>query len=147
MNAHTAKNYRCDRCGHVEQHITNHYGPTCSNGHYHCCPKCPPHAKYPEYGGQTRWTCIDVPAKALTPEEVLERQAETIANRITLSLEMAGNRLDDKWETAPELAKHAEGLIERYKKYKRTMSFQLAERFARETMMKRIILEVMTQER
>lgn len=59
----TYKNYQCSKCGYVMKIDTNHYGECYSWGHYNCCPKCPPHAKYPEYGGQTVWKCIDNPNK------------------------------------------------------------------------------------
>ena len=52
------KQYRCTRCGHVANIVTNHYGPTWSWGHVNCCPECPPWAKYPEFGGATIWECI-----------------------------------------------------------------------------------------
>lgn len=55
----TEKTYRCDRCGHESRQVTNHHGSTWSFGHYNTCPKCPPWAKYPEFGGQTKWTCAD----------------------------------------------------------------------------------------
>ena len=57
--AQTFKKYRCKRCGHIEEQKTNHYGPTWSWGHVNVCPKCPPFAKYPEFGGRTDWECID----------------------------------------------------------------------------------------
>lgn len=55
------KRYRCDRCGYVTTQSTNHYQKTYSFGHDGVCPECPPWAKYPEFGGQTTWTCIDSP--------------------------------------------------------------------------------------
>lgn len=55
----TSKRYKCDRCGHIQEQSTNHYGPTWSIGRSNVCPKCPPWAKYGEFGGQTTWTCID----------------------------------------------------------------------------------------
>lgn len=57
----TTKNYECTRCGHVEPKTTNHYGPTWSWGRSNTCPKCPPWAKYPEFGGHTDWKCIETP--------------------------------------------------------------------------------------
>lgn len=62
----TYKRYRCDRCGHVSQQQTNHYGKTWSWGRVNVCPKCPPYAKYPQFGGQTVWTCIE-PRPPLLP--------------------------------------------------------------------------------
>jgi hypothetical protein len=59
----TFKRYRCTQCGHVVEQETNHYGATWSHGHYNCCPKCPPYAKYPEFGGATIWECLDKPEK------------------------------------------------------------------------------------
>ena len=59
----TPKRYRCKRCGHVETQSTNHYGDTWSCGHVNCCPKCPPWAKYSEFGGQTVWECLEKPEK------------------------------------------------------------------------------------
>jgi hypothetical protein len=56
----TAKRYKCNRCGHVVEQATNHYGPTWSFDRVGCCPKCPPWAKYGEFGGQTTWTCMEV---------------------------------------------------------------------------------------
>jgi len=55
----TTKKYRCVKCGHVTELRTNHWGPTWSVGKYDTCPECPPHAKYPEYGGQTVWHCME----------------------------------------------------------------------------------------
>ena len=52
------KQYRCQRCGHVTEQNTNHYLQTYSSGHFNTCEKCPPWAKYPEFGGCTVWDCI-----------------------------------------------------------------------------------------
>jgi hypothetical protein len=57
----TAKKYACKRCGHVTEQRTNHYGGTWSSGHFNTCPKCPPWAKYPEFGGATEWECLERP--------------------------------------------------------------------------------------
>ena len=57
----TEKRYRCMRCGYVGRQKTNHYGNTHSWGRYNTCPACPPFAKYPEFGGGTRWECLDKP--------------------------------------------------------------------------------------
>lgn len=57
----TTKRYRCRRCGHETEQNTNHYGSTLSWGRVNTCPECPPWAKYPEFGGQTVWDCIDTP--------------------------------------------------------------------------------------
>ena len=57
----TPKRYRCRRCKHEKTQTTNHHGPTWSWGRVNTCPKCPPHAKYPEFGGQTVWDCMDAP--------------------------------------------------------------------------------------
>ncbi len=51
------KKYKCSKCGHETEQKTNHYGQTYSWGHFNTCPKCPPHAKYPEFGGSTIWEC------------------------------------------------------------------------------------------
>ncbi len=59
MARFTLKRYRCDRCGWVEKQRTNHAGPTWSHGRTNTCPECPPWAKYPEFGGKTKWTCIE----------------------------------------------------------------------------------------
>lgn len=56
------KRYRCSRCGYETMQDTNHYGSTWSWGHVNCCPQCPPYAKYPEYGGQTIWECLEKPS-------------------------------------------------------------------------------------
>lgn len=53
------KQYACKRCGHVTMQETNHYGETYSLGRFNTCPKCPPWAKYPEYGGSTVWRCLE----------------------------------------------------------------------------------------
>jgi hypothetical protein len=53
------KDYRCKRCGHVKKQSTNHYGETYSLNHYNTCPKCPPWAKYSEFGGITVWECVE----------------------------------------------------------------------------------------
>lgn len=55
----TTKKYKCDRCGHVTEQKTNHFGPTWSAGRCNTCPKCPPWAKYSEFGSRTTWTCMD----------------------------------------------------------------------------------------
>lgn len=60
-NRATEKRYRCTKCGYETTHKTNHYGKTYSWGRFHTCANCPPHAKYPEYGGATVWECIDKP--------------------------------------------------------------------------------------
>ena len=60
-SGHAPKKYRCRRCGHVAEQTTNHWGPTWSWGRVNACPECPPWAKYPEYGGQTVWDCVDEP--------------------------------------------------------------------------------------
>lgn len=57
----TEKRYRCKRCGYIGKQTTNHYGETYSIGHYNTCPKCPPWAKYAEFGGSTVWECVDKP--------------------------------------------------------------------------------------
>lgn len=57
----TEKAYACKRCGFVSKQVTNHYGDTWSFGRVNTCPKCPPWAKYPEFGGRTVWECQDKP--------------------------------------------------------------------------------------
>lgn len=74
----SAKRYRCDRCGHVEMQTTNHFQPTWSSGRMNVCPKCPPWAKYPEYGGATTWTCLDKPDETETDEPVDQGFAEAV---------------------------------------------------------------------
>lgn len=69
MMTATEKKYQCRRCGHQRQQKTNHYGATWSWGHYSTCPECPPWAKYPEFGGQTFWDCLE------TPEGTKEEEA------------------------------------------------------------------------
>ena len=59
----TTKKYKCKRCGHIKEQKTNHYGNTWSWERYNVCPKCPPFAKYPEYGGQTIWICMEKEVK------------------------------------------------------------------------------------
>lgn len=54
----SAKLYRCTQCGHVTTQTTNHTGSTWSWGRVNTCPTCPPHAKYPEYGGATVWEFV-----------------------------------------------------------------------------------------
>jgi len=58
---HTSKLYRCTQCGNTSKQTTNHYGNTWSAGRYNTCSKCPPFKKYPLYGGQTVWECLDNP--------------------------------------------------------------------------------------
>lgn len=68
------KNYRCTKCGYETVSATNHFGTTWSFGRFNVCPKCPPYAKYPEFGGQTIWECMDVePSEA----ERLKAERET----------------------------------------------------------------------
>ena len=63
MNAMTEKVYRCQRCGFEAPQKTNHYGQTWSYEHFNTCSKCPPWAKYPEFGGSTIWVCVDTEKK------------------------------------------------------------------------------------
>lgn len=67
----TTKKYACTRCGHVVEQATNHYGATWSVGYFNTCPACPPWAKYAEFGGHTKWECLERPAG--------EEKAETVA--------------------------------------------------------------------
>lgn len=53
------KKYACERCGHETVQNTNHYGKTWSWGRFNTCPNCPPWAKYPEFGGSTKWICLE----------------------------------------------------------------------------------------
>ena len=62
------KKYRCSRCGFEKEMQTNHYGTTWSWGYYNTCPVCPPCAKYPEFGGQTIWECVEKPLIFLRKE-------------------------------------------------------------------------------
>ena len=55
----TAKQYRCKACGHVSIQTTNHWDKTWSFGHFNTCTQCPPYKKYPEFGGQTVWECME----------------------------------------------------------------------------------------
>lgn len=55
----TSKRYQCSQCGFENRQTTNHYGNTWSWGRVNTCPKCPPHAKYAAFGGQTIWQCLD----------------------------------------------------------------------------------------
>jgi hypothetical protein len=57
----TEKRYKCKRCGYISLQETNHYGETYSFGHFNCCPKCPPWAKFQEFGGTTVWECLEKP--------------------------------------------------------------------------------------
>ena len=70
-NKQTPKRYACTRCGHETVQTTNHQGNTWSLDHFNCCPKCPPYAKYPEFGGQTIWKYVgEVPADSGEPPHV-----------------------------------------------------------------------------
>lgn len=53
------KLYSCKRCGHESRQKTNHFGETYSWGRVNACEKCPPWAKYPEFGGLTTWICME----------------------------------------------------------------------------------------
>ena len=55
----TYKLYECTQCGYREKIYTNHFGDCWSCGRHNTCPKCPPFRKYPEYGGQTMWKCLE----------------------------------------------------------------------------------------
>jgi hypothetical protein len=66
--AHTAKEYACNKCGTVVMQTTNHTGSTWSWGRVNCCPNCPPHAKYSEFGGSTLWLCV----QTMTAEQKLK---------------------------------------------------------------------------
>jgi hypothetical protein len=49
------------------------------------CPRCPPHAKYPEFGGQTIWECIereyDVGTTSSNPAEPRRKEHYTVTVR------------------------------------------------------------------
>ena len=79
MSTISLKPYQCAKCGHVKQIDTNHYGECYSWGHYNTCPKCPPHAKYPEYGGNTRWICAEQPPQG----EVIPETWQIVAVKVT----------------------------------------------------------------
>jgi len=55
MAVMTLKTFECSKCGCVTKQMTNHNEGTCSWGLVNCCPDCPPHAKYSEFGGSTTW--------------------------------------------------------------------------------------------
>jgi len=57
----SAKRYFCNQCGFITTQTTNHYGNTWSAHRWNTCPKCPPYAKYGEFGGQTIWICMEKP--------------------------------------------------------------------------------------
>lgn len=61
----TSKVYACKRCGHETRQTTNHYGATWSFGRVNACPRCPPWAKFSEFGGQTLWICKDSPPRPI----------------------------------------------------------------------------------
>jgi hypothetical protein len=82
------KKYKCQRCGHIEKQSTNHYGQTYSLDHFNTCPKCPPWAKYPEFGGSTTWECV-------------EKEGEEMAEKITI-LEAVKN--EGAWVAADRAA-------------------------------------------
>ena len=63
MTKITNKKYKCKACGYETQQSTNHYGNTWNYNHYNSCPKCPPYKKYPEFGGQTTWECMEKPTE------------------------------------------------------------------------------------
>lgn len=50
--------YKCQRCGCETVQSTNHKGNTWSVGRVNVCPKCPPWAKYAEFGGRTIWKYV-----------------------------------------------------------------------------------------
>ena len=64
---------------------TNHYGECYSLGHFNCCPACPPHAKYPEFGGSTAWECIEPRSEQGPPVESTPRPqpSKTIQERFS----------------------------------------------------------------
>lgn len=78
----TPKRYKCDRCGYVTTQTTNHYQPTWSWDHTNTCPNCPPWAKYPEFGGQTTWTCIDTPPHNDAGEQSMAESIEKAADAL-----------------------------------------------------------------
>jgi hypothetical protein len=61
LKTNKQKKYKCSVCGHETMHSTNHYGATWSWGVFDACPKCPPYKKFPEFGGQTVWICMETP--------------------------------------------------------------------------------------
>jgi len=59
MSKASVKPYRCSQCGYISKQLTNTYAEQAwSVGHINCCPECPPHAKYPEFGGRTIWMSV-----------------------------------------------------------------------------------------
>lgn len=82
----TTKLYKCSRCGHIEQIKTNHYGECYSLGHYNCCPACPPWAKYPEFGGSTRWLCQEQPP--INPQPLQVDAMKTHSDRFGLLIDI-----------------------------------------------------------
>ena len=88
--------YKCARCGYHRKSETNHKGQTYSWGHYSACPKCPPWAKYPEYGGLTTWLYVCefvVPPRYGTAEILSNIQAN----------EMRGIEQKAAWNVLAEL--------------------------------------------
>jgi hypothetical protein len=74
---HAVKRYKCERCGYITTQTTNHFQPTWSHDHVHVCPQCPPWAKYPEFGGQTVWICIDTP-ESMNAEKDQQSRTESV---------------------------------------------------------------------
>ena len=72
----TDKKYRCKRCGFETVQATNHYGNTWSFGRTGACPKCPPWAKYSEFGGRTVWECIEAMPDAMTEASAMSAASE-----------------------------------------------------------------------
>ncbi len=71
-NKSTWKWYECTKCGYKKQIETNHNHNCFSYSHFNTCTTCPPYKKYPEFGGQTTWKCIDpneTPTKPFKYEE------------------------------------------------------------------------------
>lgn len=70
----TNKKYKCSKCGHITTQCTNHYRLTTSHDKFNTCPQCPPYRKYPEYGGQTIWICME--SKGSLERKIWRRKKE-----------------------------------------------------------------------
>lgn len=63
MSQQSYKRYQCAECGHIENIVTNHYGPCYGVGDYNQCKNrhlAPPSKRYPQVviRKNTEWLCL-----------------------------------------------------------------------------------------
>lgn len=99
----TFKKYQCSRCRFIKEIDTNHYGSCYSWGHFNTCPKCPPWAKYSEFGGSTTWLYLE--------KRSYNSEADEISNE---ELEAAMDMFDDLVDDVHYKKQEASGFKAKY---------------------------------